>query len=254
MKNKKLTLAKTHDKCVGGNPEIAVVMIHGIASNSATFDSALKHLEEKKTLGAVRFVTFDLLGAGMSLTSDELEYDYKEQLEALHNAILDLKLGETPLVLVGHSLGTFIVTRYAATYPKEVSQLILVSPPVYTVEDFDNPAFAVGIKAFEDMIRVKDREIAEGKAFRNSMDKIVLDKKNYATLAGLKVPTTIIYGDADQLIASYNIPRLVKDNPDIQVIRTIGRHGVTQDKYSKIAKLIDDALSEQSGEVAGGEK
>ena len=245
MFSRNLTLEKTHDFCSSSSPKLAVVMIHGIASDSTAFDHALKFLEEASSLKDVRFVTFDLLGSGKSRTDDELNYDYADQLEALHNAIAKLKLHE-PMVLVGHSLGTFIVTRYTATYPDEVGRLILVSPPIYTERDFDNPAFPVAIDAFKKAVSVKRPHIKEKKSFVNSMEKIVLDRKNYNYLVKLKTPTTLIYGNEDKIIASYNIPGILKQNNNITAIRTVGRHGVTHDKYSKMIKLIEEALNAET--------
>ena len=239
----KLTLFKSYDYCQDDKPLLTVVMIHGIASNSSTYDKALASFETDKDLADIRFVTFDLLGAGNSLKTDELDYNYDEQIEALHNAISDLKV-KTPLVLVGHSLGTFIVTRYASIYPNKVSKLILISAPIYTERDFDNPAFALGIDAFKKAVSVKDPNILNEKSFINSMDKIVLDRKNYSVLSKIKAPTTIIYGDEDQLIASYNVKGLLKDNPSIRAIKTHGRHGITADKFTELAKLLKEDENE----------
>ena len=237
-----MKLAKTHDYCASKKPKLTAVMIHGIASDSRTYDRALKFLEEQDTLKDVRFVTFDLLGSGESYAGDELNYDYDDQLEALHNSVKDLKLGDTPLVLVGHSLGTFIVTRYADTYAGDVAELILVSPPFYTLKDFANPAFVEGVKAFEKLVGASNPEILGTKAFRNSVDKIIMDKNNYAVLAGLKVPMTLIYGDEDQLIASYNVPKLLRENSRAMAIKTVGRHSVTKDKYTEMGKILERFL------------
>lgn len=247
---RRLVLTKTHDTCVSGKPQVCVVMIHGIASDSGTYNAALAYLEQEANLKEVRFVTFDLLGSGRSMKDDELEYDYTEQLEALHNAISELQLGKMPLVLVGHSLGTFIVTRYTAEHPDEVSKLVLISPPIYTEEDFNNPAFALGIEAFKQAISARKPGILQEKAFINSMEKIVLDKRNYEVLAGLTTPTTLIYGDEDQLIASYNVPELCQKNRNIQAIQTRGRHGVSEDKYTKLPPILEEALA---NEVKGEE-
>lgn len=246
MKNK-LTLAKTSDLLSGDSASLTVVMIHGIASDSHTYDSALKHFKEDAGLKGVRFVTFDLLGAGKSLKDDEnLNYDYDDQVEALNNAIDELGI-DTPLVLVGHSLGTFIVTRYTSIYPDKVSELILLSPPIFTKRDFANPAFAAGIEGFKQMVGAKAPEILKEKSFINSMDKIVLDQTNFDVLAGLTTPTTLIFGNGDQLIASYNVPYLLKQNDNITAIETESKHGVTHDKYEKLASILKKILK---GDVA----
>ncbi len=242
MRNK-LILFKNHDYCAVKKPTLTVVMIHGIASESSTYNGALEYLEKVDALKNVRFVTFDLLGSGKSLKDDNLNYDYKDQLTALHNAIKKLKV-KTPLVLVGHSLGTFIVTRYASKHKKMVRNLILVSPPIYTLSDLDNPAFAAGIKAFQDAVSLKNRQILEEKSFINSMKRIVLNRKNYQTLAELDIPITLVYGELDKLIAPYNIPKIKRDNHNIKAIRTAGRHGVSREKYPVLNKLLEEILKE----------
>lgn len=243
MFNKKLTLNKTHDYSLVKNPKLVVVFIHGIAADSSSFTRAIQYLEGTKSLENVRFVTFDLLGAGKSQKSDKLEYDYKEQLEALHNSIEKLNIGDTPLVLVGHSMGTMIVTRYADTYKKSVDELILISPPVYSEKDFDNPAFAMGIKAFKDAVALKNRQILEDKAFNSSMENIVLNRRNYKVLAGIKTKAVLIYGNMDQFIAQHNIPGLIKLNPKyLSAIKTEGNHGVSRDKYTKLVGILENIL------------
>ena len=241
----KLKLAKTYDSCMAGEPKLTVVLIHGIASDSSTYDKALAYFRNDHDLDEVRFVTFDLLGSGKSLKSDELEYDYEEQTTALHNAIKELN-AKTPLVLVGHSLGTFIVTKYASEHKKEIHKLILVSPPVYTEQDFDNPAFSLGIDAFKKAVGVKNPHILEEKAFLNSMSKIVLQKDNYKRLAELSIPTVLIYSGEDQLIAPHNIPPMVNNNKKMRARKTVGRHGVSLDKYVEIAKVLKEVLDAEA--------
>lgn len=244
MFERKLTLKKTHDFCAAKEPKLVVVFIHGIATDSSSFTRAIQYLEGTKSLEGVRFVAFDLLGSGKSLKSDELKYSYGEQVEALHNSIEKLKIGDTPLVLVGHSMGTLIAVRYADTYKKSVKKLILVSPPVYTEKDLASPAFAAGMKLFEEAVAVKNRKVLEERAFKNSIAKIILNRRNYKVLSELKTRAVLIYGNMDQFIAAYNIPRLLKVNPKyLTAIKTDGRHGVSRDKYTKMVGILEEVLN-----------
>lgn len=246
-----MELHKAYDRKVVEKPRATVVMIHGIASDSTSYNALLEVLEQREDLRDLRIVTFDLLGSGKSVSDDSLEYTYEEQLEALHNGILHLDL-DSPLVLAGHSMGTFIVTRYASMYPGEVARLVLISPPVYTPEDFDNPLFKLGIEGFKQTVAAKHPNVVEQKAFINSMKNIVLDRDNYGVLAGMRVPTVLIYGDEDQLIASDNIPELLEKNPKIKAVKTHGHHGVSKDKFEKIFKVLKEGMDERRDNEKGG--
>ena len=247
-----LELHLAHDYCASKNPRLTVIFIHGIASSSLAFEKTLLHLENTEALKDVRFITFDLLGSGKSLKDDALNYDYDEQLRALHRSISKLKIN-TPLIMVGHSMGTLISARYVSTYPHSVSQLVLVSPPVYTIEDLKSPAYRAGMKLFRDAVSVKNRKVLEEKAFNNSMSRIVSDKDNYKTLESIKMPTVLIYGKKDQLIGAHNIPKLLKTNSSfISAIQTEGGHGMTSDKFGILAKILEEKLkdfSKESGET-----
>ena len=241
-----LELKKTHDYCAVKSPRLTVVFIHGIATDSSSFTRAIDYLEGTTSLSEIRFVAFDLLGAGKSYASDKLEYNYAEQIEALHNAILKLEL-TTPLVLVGHSMGTLIATRYADTYKKSVKRLILLSPPVYTEEDLASPEFADAMKAFRGVVGAKNRKILETKAFNGSMKNIVLNKRNYKVLTELKTRAVLIYGDADQIIGAHNMPKILKENPKyLTAIKVEGGHSVSRDKYSKMVGVLEGVLNEIS--------
>ena len=242
MLSQKISLQKTHDFCHVKDPRLTVVFIHGIATDSSSFDNAIRYLEGTRSLKDVRFVAFDLLGSGKSLKSDKLDYGFKDQLSALHNSISKLKV-KTPLVLVGHSMGTLIVSRYANEHKRIVNQLVLISPPIYTENDLDNPAFKAGIKVFTDAVSIKNHKIIEEKPFKNSMSKIVLSRHNYDNFVNLAVPTVLIYGNMDQFIASYNIPKLLKVNPNLFAIKTEGRHGVSRDKYTKMVDILEEMLN-----------
>ena len=243
MFSNKLILTKTHDFCAAKEPKLTVVFIHGIAADSSSFANALEYLERQSPLNDVRFVAYDLLGSGQSYTDDKLNYDLNEQIEALHNSLEELN-PNTPLVLVGHSMGTFVVARYASIYNESITHLILVSPPIYTKEDLENPVFEKGMEVFRDAVSLKNRKILETKAFNNSIKNIVQNKDNYKTLANIRIKATLIYGDADQFIASFNLPKILAENPNyVTAIRTVGHHSVSHEKYHKMADILERILN-----------
>ena len=232
-----LKLAKSFDLCRSDNPNAAAIFIHGIAASSKSFDGLFNNIVEKNNLEDMRLVAFDLLGSGKSYTSDELEYNYDEQLEALNNAIKELNFNK-PLVLVGHSMGTMIATRFSSLHPELVKGLVLISAPVYRREDIENPLFERAMDGFRNVVSKKGNEVLKSKAFNNEIKNIVSNKENYNYLLRLSKPTVIIYGELDKIIAPFNIPQLLKDNPNIKAIKTAGAHGVSKDKYAKIISTL----------------
>lgn len=242
LMHKPLELKKIRDFCPSGKPRLTVVFIHGIASTSDAFKNTLKYLSGIPGLSDIRFVTFDLLGAGKSYTSDELEYTLKDQIEALNNSIMKLNL-KTPLVLVGHSMGSLISLNYANTFKKAVKKLILASPPLYTDKDLKHPAFKEAVKVFEKVVGARHKGSTDSKQFKKSMENIVLTDKNYDVLGSITTDSVILYGDQDQFISSYNIPKLLKENPKrITAIKTIGAHPMSRDKYHKLAPILEELL------------
>src|SRR5437588_3375061 len=97
-----------------------LVLIHGITSNSATWDRVLPRLARRYTVLAP-----DLLGHGRS---DKLRGDYSVGAHA--NTVRDLldALGHRNATFVGHSLGGGVALQLAYQYPERVDQLVLVAP------------------------------------------------------------------------------------------------------------------------------
>lgn len=97
-----------------------LVLIHGITSNSATWDRVLPALASHYTVLAP-----DLLGHGRS---DKRRGDYSVGAHA--NTIRDLMeaLGYRRGTFVGHSLGGGVAMQLAYQYPERVDRLVLVAP------------------------------------------------------------------------------------------------------------------------------
>lgn len=80
-----------------------------------------------------RLIGVDLLGFGDSPKPVWQKYDATMQAKSLHQTVR--KLGVTqPIIVVGHSLGALVSVEYARRFPEHVSELILVSAPIYKSE------------------------------------------------------------------------------------------------------------------------
>ncbi len=96
-----------------------VVLLHGIAGSSATWEGVIARLSAKH-----RVIAPDLLGHGESAKP---RGDYS--LGAYANFIRDflVVLGEERGTLVGHSLGGGVAMQFAYQYPERTERLVLVS-------------------------------------------------------------------------------------------------------------------------------
>jgi pimeloyl-ACP methyl ester carboxylesterase len=77
--------------------------------------------------GVARVCSYDRAGYGFS-GEGPLPRGLDADVADLHALIGAARL-HTPLVLVGHSLGSNIVRRYASVHPADVAGLVLVDPP-----------------------------------------------------------------------------------------------------------------------------
>src|SRR5215210_2720236 len=104
-------------RCGGEGP--LLVLIHGITSSSASWETVLPELAEHFTILAP-----DLLGHGQS---DKPAGDYSLGSHACIVRDLMLALGHERATIVGHSLGGGIAMQLAYQFPELVNRLVLVS-------------------------------------------------------------------------------------------------------------------------------
>lgn len=203
---------------VGFGP--VVVLIHGIASSSVTFQNLVPLLTPHK-----RAISIDILGFGGSVAPPGTEYTIEEHVAALHATIRSLDLA-APFVLVGHSLGALIASRYAAVHQNRVSKLVLVGPPIYLapteigdrrvrarVETYlrvynflrENKTFTMRNAAvIARLMPIKSVfEVTEDNwdAFVKSMKNCIEQQTLISDVAAVQVPVEVVYGSLDAFIA-----------------------------------------------------
>ena len=99
-----------------------VVLLHGKNFCAATWESAITAL----TQAGYRVVAPDQIGFCKSDKPQRYQYSF-DQLAANTHALLE-HLGIERAVIVGHSMGGMLATRYALQYPQATQQLVLVNP------------------------------------------------------------------------------------------------------------------------------
>jgi cis-3-alkyl-4-acyloxetan-2-one decarboxylase len=202
---------------VGDGP--VVVLIHGIASSSVTFQELIPRLVETH-----RVIALDILGFGESEAPAKTEFTLAEHADAVDATIRSLKL-RAPFVLVGHSLGALIASRYAAEHPESVAKLVLVSPPIYLSpqafgSQLDRAAMGIYLKVYEYLrtnkaftiraARELDRfspirnvlQVSEHnwRAFVLSLQNAIESQTTVSDIARVRVPVEVVYGSLDPFL------------------------------------------------------
>ncbi len=194
-----------------------VVLIHGIASSSVTFQNVLPLIVDHH-----RAICIDLLGFGGSPIPETGEYTVDEHVAAIHRTIRTLRLRH-PFTLVGHSMGALFAPRYASRFPREVGAVVMVSPPIYLSpaelsqpldrirQDFylraykfvrTNQRFTLrNAAAVERLLSIpKAMDITERTwvPFVKSLEHAIESQTTISDLAALRVPADIVVGDLDE--------------------------------------------------------
>lgn len=236
------------------HPRLTVVFLHGISATSNTWRTTIRQFSANPDLKGVRMVALDLLGFGKSLQSSWLDYDYLDYEKALEHSLKKLKI-TTPIVIVGHSMGSLIAADFTANFQSafNIIGLILVSPPVLMSEELaklpdkvytksygslyklakDEPAIEVVANFVQRFSSFSSRYI-KTPAFARSMDNIILNPHNYKTYSKIKVPTLIIHGHFDPLVMRSNLKKVADNNPNVRFISVIGHHDVSAQKRAKM--------------------
>lgn len=196
-----------------------VVLVHGIASSSVTFQNLVPLLTDRH-----RVISINLLGHGGSPAPPRASYTIEEHVAWLERTIRSLRLSE-PFIIVGHSLGALLVSRYARENPRRVFQVVLINPPIYISPNevgdrFERAALGAYLKAYE-FLRVNKQftlrnaaiisrllpirnvfDVTEENwdAFVKSLQNCIESQTTISDIAGIESPVDVVYGTLDQFI------------------------------------------------------
>jgi len=127
------TFLKTEDGIVhyqlGGDPNgEVVVFVHGFSMPLFIFKPLAKLLEKE----GYRTLRIDLFGRGLS-DRPNTTYDPDLFKRQILNTLDGLNI-QSPVNLVGTSMGGIVVTKFALTEPKRVKRLILIAPAGFPMD------------------------------------------------------------------------------------------------------------------------
>jgi alpha-beta hydrolase superfamily lysophospholipase len=119
--------------CQSWKPNIptvaALIIVHGLSEHSARY----MNLVNKLVPQGVTVHTFDHRGHGRSAKKLVAHVDswveYREDLRAFVNRVATIE-SNTPLFLMGHSMGGLIAANYVLHYPQGLQGVILSAPPL----------------------------------------------------------------------------------------------------------------------------
>jgi cis-3-alkyl-4-acyloxetan-2-one decarboxylase len=235
-----------------------VILLHGIASSSVTFDNVVPLLRDSH-----RVIAIDLLGFGRSPAPEAAGYTLEEHVAALRRTLKSLRL-TTKATLVGHSLGSIISARYAAENPRLLSHLVLVAPPVYLPDESvvdpierlqmdayrklyefmrTNRSFTeAGARALSRLLPIKDAvelNARNWRAFSLSLERCIESQTMVTDIAQVRVPIDVIYGSRDPFVAPAGL-RVVERMRGVATTRVEGQDHLVRPRLAQeIVNLID---------------
>lgn len=243
-----------------------VVFLHGLLASSATWESVLAPASAGRPAIAV-----DFPGFGWSDRPWPGDYTVRGQARGLWD-YLDAR-GTGRAVLVGNSLGGAVAMLVAAEHPERVEALVLVAPatpearlvwPVRLMRApvlgelalacATRPFVAFGLRhwLFAHGDRVTAREIDDGwrplgvpGTRRAALCAIRSDPQRYVGLAErLRVPTLIVWGREDRLLAAAGGERLRSRVPGARlVVLPDAGHLPQRERPEAFARVVAEFLS-----------
>lgn len=248
-----------------------VVLLHGFGASSDNWNRLAARLTKK-----YRVIAPDLPGWGQSTRTDSASYAYPQQVERLHQFLG--ALGLRRMHLIGHSMGGFIASAYAARYPEEVITLGLLAP--HGISEPQPSELALSVAAGDNWLVARnvaefDRLLNKVFAKRPYMPKSVFklftayairgsakssrifaemqsnDPTLEERLSLIKAPALIIWGDQDRVlhVSCAEVFRHSINNSELLVLPGIGHMPLVESARECATAWLE--FVEKTGKRAG---
>ena len=247
-----------------------VILVHGFSTPKFVWDQVTPEL----VAAGYQVVSYDHLGRGFS---ERPSVAYDSSLYQAELAAIVEKLGvNTPLALVGYSMGGANVADFAASHPSLVKQLILIAPAGYMGESSFTALLKVPLLG-EWLTRVFGRtyalasireEVAAGKAprrmlsqfeqqlqFKGYTDSLLSTLRHfpmgnlqhrYRLVGETTIPVTAIWGTEDSVVPYAGATAMASDVPQLQLVTLVGgSHSITYSRPREVAAQLIVALDRE---------
>lgn len=233
----------------------SVVLMHGKNFCAATWETTIEALSQ----AGYRVIAPDQIGFCTSTKPANYQYSF-QQLAVNTHALLE-QLGVKQAVVLGHSTGGMLATRYALMYPQQVERLALVNPigledwkalgvPYRTVDQWyarELKLNAEGVREYERktyyvgrwkpeyerwvqmLVGLNQGPGHEAVAWNSALIyDMIFTQPVYYEFKDLKMPTLLLLGDKDTTAIGSDIAP-----PEVKA-----KLGKYQDLGPQVAKLI----------------
>ncbi|HSW85648.1 MAG TPA: alpha/beta hydrolase [Candidatus Saccharimonadales bacterium] len=243
-----------------------IVFLHGIGRTGKIWQHVFDELKNTPC----RLVAFDLLGFGASSKPNWLEYTVDDHATAVINSIQ--KLGsETPVILVGHSMGCLVAVRVARRRPDLVKHLVLYQMPLldglpdkrrYRVQINLYTRFFKHIVAIQPTFNPETARLTERTArriagfevtreswqpFVKSLEHTIIEQTTADDIKHVSIPMDVIYGAYDMLVIRGKAKQIFgADTPYITTHKIRERHVISPKASRFLVERIQAALHDMA--------
>jgi alpha-beta hydrolase superfamily lysophospholipase len=190
------------------DPERVVVLAHGYGEHIGRYE----HVADALVARGSEVVGPDHVGHGRSAGEQALVEDFEPVVDDLRAVVHDAR-GDLPVVMVGHSMGGLIATRYAQRHPDDLAGLVLSGPAIGLGPVMEGWLAAPEPPSDPIDVAVLSRDPEVGEAYaadplvwhggwkRPTLEAFVAADKAIAAGPGFgDLPLLYVHGAADQLV------------------------------------------------------
>lgn len=230
------------------------MLLHGFLASKTYWRKLIPVLQK----AGHRVVAIDLLGFGASPKPKTIAYSYDDHLAHIKSALDRLDI-ETPVSLVGHSMGGLLALRYANRHRREVASVCLLHPPIYqTPEEVMSTLRDTGYvyrflldSGYRHIVWILLRKLGPFSSHsrysrEGSLKNVIAEAAFFKDLKHLRQPLLLIVGNADRKIYQENLETLKPGRHMTISIEDTGHHSPIT-RPTRIGAKINAFIPENAG-------